>query len=55
MFFIFDNKNPKILLIFVVVIILGVLLEYLNFFSTEKTVGIAVLIYLAFYTYKNFK
>ncbi len=55
MFFIFDSKNPKILLIFVAVIIFGILLEYFNIFSTEKTVGIALLIYLAFYSYKYFK
>jgi len=55
MFFIFDSKNPKILLVFIAVILLGILLEYLNILSTEKTVAIAVLIYLAFYSYKTFK
>lgn len=55
MFFIFDSKNPKILLIFIVIILLGITLEYFNILSTQKTVAIAMLIFIAIYAYKHFK
>lgn len=55
MFFIFDRNNPKVLLFYIAIILLGVLLEHFNILETQETVGIAVLCVIAVFSYNKFK
>jgi hypothetical protein len=53
MFFIFDFKNPIVLIYYVLVILMGLFLDSLAIYSVEKTVGLGILGALIFYVVKT--
>lgn len=46
-------KDKKTLFFYIAIILLGILLEYLNIWETEKVIGIAMLIAIAFFVIKT--
>jgi hypothetical protein len=53
MFFVFDFKNPIVLIYYIFVILMGLFLDSLGIFSVEKTVGLGILGALIFYVVKT--
>lgn len=53
MFFIFNKDNPKQLLYYIIIILLGILFEYLKLISIEKTIGIGILALIVVFVIKT--
>lgn len=53
MFFIFNKDNPKQLLYYIIIIVFGILFEYLELISIEKTIGVGVLAVILLYVIKT--
>lgn len=53
MFFIFDRENPKELIFYIIVILLGIILEYYDIADIEKVIGIGILAVIVRYVLKS--
>ena len=54
MFFLIP-ENKKVLFFYIAIILLGIVFEYLNILSTEKTIGIGLLLALVPYIIQMLK
>lgn len=53
MYFLFDRDNPKELIFYVIVIIIGIVLEYYDIADIEKVIAIGILAVVARFVIKT--